>query len=141
MCWTTSRSSPARSTSWTAPTWISKDCTPSIAPGAFFVTRTKAGVILNRRYSHPVSEGTGLRSDQTVVLGTDGSAKRYPDTLRRVRFIDPIKGTPLIFLTNNFDLPALTITQLYKSRWQVELFFKWIKQHLRIKAFYGHSEN
>jgi IS4 transposase len=109
--------------------------------GAFFVTRTKAGVILNRRYSHPVPANTGLRSDQTVVLGTDGSAKRYPDTLRRVRFIDPIKGTPLIFLTNNFDLSALTITQLYKSRWQVELFFKWIKQHLRIKAFYGHSEN
>jgi hypothetical protein len=109
--------------------------------GAFFVTRTKAGVILNRRYSHPVPTDTGLRSDQTVVLGTDGSAKRYPDTLRRVRFLDPIKGTPLIFLTNNFDLSALTITQLYKSRWQVELFFKWIKQHLRIKAFYGHSEN
>src|SRR5260370_42273900 len=109
--------------------------------GAFFVPRTNRGVILNRRYSRPVPAGTGLRSAQTVVLGTDGSAKRYPHTLRRVRFIDPIKGTPLIFLTNNFDLPAFTITQLYKSRWQVELFFKWIKQHLRIKAFYGHSEN
>ena len=88
-----------------------------------------------------VSEGNGLRSDQTVVLGTTGSAKHYPDTLRRVRFIDPLKGTPLVFLTNNFELPASTVTQLYKSRWQVELFFKWIKQHLRIKAFYGHSEN
>jgi hypothetical protein len=109
--------------------------------GAFFVTRTKAGVILKRRYSHAVPAATGLRSDQTVVLGTVGSAKRYPDTLRRIRFIDPIKDASLIFLTNNFDLPALTITQLYKSRWQVELFFKWIKQHLRIKAFYGHSEN
>lgn len=109
--------------------------------GAFFVTRTKAGVILKRRYSHAVPAATGLRSDQTVVVGTVGSAKRYPDTLRRIRFIDPIKGTPLIFLTNNFDLPALTITQLYKSRWQVELFFKWIKQHLRIKAFFGTSEN
>ena len=109
--------------------------------GAFFVTRTKAGVILKRRYSHAVPEGTGLRSDQTVVLGTTDSAKHYPDTLRRVRFIDPLKGTPLIFLTNNFELPAFTVTQLFKSRWQVELFFKWIKQHLRIKAFYGHSEN
>ena len=109
--------------------------------GGFFVTRTKAGVLLKRRYSHALPGNLGLRSDQTVVLGAAGSAKHYPDTLRRIRFIDPLKGTPLIFLTNNFDLPALTITQLYKSRWQVELFFKWIKQHLRIKAFYGHSEN
>ena len=109
--------------------------------GAFFVTRTKTGVILKRRYSRPALAGTGVSSDQTVVLGTAGSAKHYPDTLRRVRFIDPLKGTALIFLTNNFELPAFTITQLYKSRWQVELFFKWIKQHLRIKAFYGHSEN
>jgi hypothetical protein len=109
--------------------------------GAFFVTRTKAGVILKRRYSSPVPTGTGVRSDQTVVLGTTLSAKHYPDTLRRVSFLDPVKGTALIFLTNNFELAAFTITQLYKSRWQVELFFKWIKQHLRIKAFYGHSEN
>ena len=109
--------------------------------GAFFVTRTKTGVILKRRYSRPVPAGTGVCSDQTVVLGTARSAKHYPDTLRRVRFIDPLKGTTFIFLTNNFELPAFTITQLYKSRWQVELFFKWIKQHLRIKAFYGHSEN
>ena len=109
--------------------------------GAFFVTRTKTGVILKRRYSRPVPAGTGVCSDQTVVLGTARSAKHYPDTLRRVRFIDPLKGTTLIFLTNNFELSAFTITQLYKSRWQVELFFKWIKQHLRIKAFYGHSEN
>ena len=109
--------------------------------GAFFVTRTKTGVILKRRYSRPVPAGTGVCSDQTVVLGTARSAKHYPDTLRRVRFINPLKGTTLIFLTNNFELSAFTITQLYKSRWQVELFFKWIKQHLRIKAFYGHSEN
>ena len=109
--------------------------------GAFFVTRTKTGVILKRRYSRPVPAGTGVCSDQTVVLGTARSAKHYPDTLRRVRFIDPLKGTTFIFLTNNFELSAFTITQLYKSRWQVELFFKWIKQHLRIKAFYGHSEN
>lgn len=109
--------------------------------GAFFVTRTKSGVILKRRNSRPVPGDTGVCSDQTVVLGTVRSAKNYPDTLRRVRFLDPLKGTALIFLTNNFELPALTITQLYKSRWQVELFFKWIKQHLRIKAFYGQSEN
>ena len=109
--------------------------------GAFFVTRTKTSVILNRRYSHPVPPDTGITSDQTVVLGTDGSANKYPDTLRRVRFVDPEKGHRLIFLTNNFDMPALTIARLYKSRWQVELFFKWIKQHLRIKKFYGHSEN
>jgi len=109
--------------------------------GAFFVTRTKTGVILKRRYSRAVPPGTGVSSDQTVVLGTAGSAKNYPDTLRRVRFVDPEKGRKLIFLTNNFELTALTIAQLYKSRWKIELFFKWIKQHLRIKAFYGHSEN
>jgi hypothetical protein len=109
--------------------------------GAFFVTRTKTGVVLNRRYSHAVPPDTGVTSDQTVVLGTAGSARNYPDTLRRVRFVDPEKGRRLIFLTNNFELPALTIAQLYKSRWRIELFFKWIKQHLRIKAFYGSSEN
>jgi hypothetical protein len=109
--------------------------------GAFFVTRTKTTVVLLRRYSHKVPPDTGITSDQTVVLGTSGSANNYPDTLRRVRFVDPEKGHHLIFLTNNFDLPALTIAHLYKSRWQVELFFKWIKQHLRIKRFYGHSEN
>jgi len=109
--------------------------------GAFFVTRTKTGVVLNRRYSHTVPPDTGVTSDQTVVLGTSGSARNYPDTLRRVRFVDPEQGRRLIFLTNNFELPALTIAQLYKSRWRIELFFKWIKQHLRIKAFYGSSEN
>ena len=109
--------------------------------GAFFVTRTKTGVVLNRRYSHAVPPDIGVTSDQTVVLGTSGSARNYPDTLRRVRFVDPEQGRRLIFLTNNFELPALTIAQLYKSRWRIELFFKWIKQHLRIKAFYGSSEN
>ena len=109
--------------------------------GAFFVTRTKTGVVLNRRYSHAVPPDTGVTSDQTVVPGTAGSARNYPDTLRRIRFVDPEKGHRLIFLTNNFDLPALTVAQLYKSRWRIELFFKWIKQHLRIKAFYGTSEN
>jgi transposase len=109
--------------------------------GAFFVTRTKTGVVLSRRYSHAVPPDTGVTSDQTVVLGTAGSARNYPDTLRRVRFVDPEQGRRLIFLTNHFELPALTIAQLYKSRWRIELFFKWIKQHLRIKAFYGSSEN
>ena len=109
--------------------------------GAFFVTRTKTGVVLSRRYSHSVPPDTGVTSDQTVVLGTAGSARNYPDTLRRVRFVDPETGRRLIFLTNHFELPALTIAQLYKSRWRIELFFKWIKQHLRIKAFYGSSEN
>ena len=109
--------------------------------GAFFVTRTKAGVVLARRYSHAVPPDTGVTSDQTVVPGTAGSRKNYPGALRRVRFVDPEKGQRLIFLTNNFELPALIIAQLYKCRWRVELFFKWIKQHLRINAFYGHSEN
>ena len=109
--------------------------------GAFFVTRTKAGVLLRRRYSRAVDKTTGLRSDHTVVLTSAASMKNYPDPLRRVRFYDLEQRRWLIFLTNNFDLPALTIARLYKSRWKVELFFKWIKQHLRIKAFYGNSEN
>jgi hypothetical protein len=108
---------------------------------AFFVTRTKENVILQRRYSHPVDRSTGLRSDQTVILTTAGSSRAYPAPLRRVTYVDPETTKHLGFLTNNFDLPALTITQIYKCRWQVELFFKWIKQHLRIKAFYGTSEN
>jgi hypothetical protein len=109
--------------------------------GAFFVTRTKAGVLLRRRYSRTVDKTTGLRSDHTVTLTSAASVKNYPDPLRRVRYYDIEQRRWLIFLTNNFDLPALTIAQLYKSRWKVELFFKWIKQHLRIKAFYGNSEN
>ena len=109
--------------------------------GAFFVTRTKKGILLRRRYSRPVDTGTGLRSDHTIVLAAAASRKKYPDPLRRVRFFDEKQQRHLTFLTNNFDLPAITICQLYKSRWQVELFFKWIKQHLRIKAFYGYTEN
>ena len=109
--------------------------------GAFFVTRTKAGVRMQRRYSRAVDQTTGLRSDHTVRLTTAASLKNYPDPLRRVRFYDLEQRRWLVFLTNNFDLPALTIAHLYKSRWKVELFFKWIKQHLRIKAFYGNSEN
>lgn len=108
---------------------------------AFFVIRTKGNVQLRRRRSHPVVPDTGVRSDQTVVPGSQGSYKKYPATLRRVRFYDADSGRFFTYLTNNFDLPALTIAELYRARWQVELFFKWIKQHLRIKAFFGTSEN
>jgi len=108
---------------------------------AFFVVRSKENVLLERRYSRPVDKATGLRSDHTVILTAIGSAKGYPDPLRRVTYFDAETNQRLKFLTNNFLLPALTVTQIYKCRWQVELFFKWIKQHLRIKAFYGTSEN
>jgi transposase len=108
---------------------------------AFFVVRTKENVLLQRRYSRPVDKSVGLRSDQTVVLTAVESVKAYPDALRRVSYFDAETNQRLVFLTNNFILPALTITQIYKCRWQVELFFKWIKQHLRIKAFFGTSEN
>jgi hypothetical protein len=108
---------------------------------AFFVVRTKKNILLQRRYSHPVDKSTGVRSDQTVILTAIDSAQAYPDTLRRVSYYDADTDKRLRFLTNNFVLPALTIAQIYKSRWQVELFFKWIKQHLRIKAFFGTSEN
>jgi hypothetical protein len=109
--------------------------------GAFFVTRTKKGIQFQRRCSHDIDVSTGLRSDHTVVLAASASRKHYPDPLRRIRFHDSEQNRFLRFLTNNFDLPAITVCLLYKSRWQVELFFKWIKQHLRIKAFYGYSEN
>jgi hypothetical protein len=108
---------------------------------AFFVVRTKSNVILQRRYSHPVDRTTGVRSDHTVILTAIGSAQVYPDALRRISYLDVETRKRFKFLTNNFTLPAVTIAQIYKSRWQVELFFKWIKQHLRIKAFYGTSEN
>jgi hypothetical protein len=109
--------------------------------GAFFVTRTKRGVLLRRRYSHPVDASTGVRSDHTVVLVSAASRQHYPDPLRRIHYRDAEQDRSLRFLTNNFDLSALTVCLLYKSRWQVELFFRWVKQHLRIKAFYGYSEN
>ena len=108
---------------------------------AFFVVRTKSNVLLQRQYSHPVDKTTGVRSDHIVILTAIGSAKAYPEQLRRVSFLDVKTRKRFKFLTNNFTLPALTIALIYKSRWQVELFFKWIKQHLRIKAFYGTSEN
>jgi hypothetical protein len=108
---------------------------------AFFVVRTKSNVLLQRRYSHPANRATGVCSDQTVVLASLESASVYPDALRKVAYVDAEAGKRLVFLTNNFALPAATIAAIYKQRWQVELFFKWIKQHLRIKAFYGTSEN
>jgi transposase len=108
---------------------------------AFFVVRTKSNVLLQRRYSQAVDKTTDVRSDHTVILTAIDSAKAYPDALRRVRYLDVETRKRFKFLTNNFTLPALTIAQIYKCRWQVELFFKWIKQHLRIKAFFGTSEN
>ncbi len=108
---------------------------------SFFVTRTKENVLLQRRYSHPVDKTTGVRSDQTVILTSIDSAKVYPDALWRITYVDAVTDNRLKSLTNNFVLPALTIALIYKCRWQVELFFKWIKQHLRIKKFFGTSEN
>jgi len=112
-----------------------------VVAGAFFVTRYKKGIQLNRLESRPVDKSTGLRSDHIVWLRLESSAKNYPDRLRRVSYRNPEDGKVLVFLTNNFDLPALVIAQLYKSRWQVELFFKWIKQNLRIKHFFGNNAN
>jgi len=109
--------------------------------GAFFVTRGKSNLKAARRYSHPVDRRTGLICDQTVTLTGFYSHKGFEAPLRRIRFKDPETGKTLVFLTNNFLLDAMTITELYRCRWQVELFFKWIKQHLRIKAFFGTSEN
>jgi len=109
--------------------------------GSFFVTRAKSNLNAQRRYSHPVDRSTGLICDQTVTLTVFYSRQGFEAPLRRVRFKDPETGKKLIFLTNNFALPALTITHLYRQRWQIELFFKWIKQHLRIKSFFGTSEN
>jgi len=109
--------------------------------GAFFVTRAKSPMDARRVYSAPTQRDTGVICDQRVMLNGYYSARKYPEHLRRIRFKDPDSGKTLVFLTNNTTLPALTIAALYKSRWQVELFFKWIKQHLRIKKFLGTSEN
>lgn len=108
---------------------------------AFFVTRTKSNFKCRRLYSHRADRTTGLVYDQTILLTGFYSAKAYPDKLRRIKYYDAEANKTLIFLTNNFTLPPLTIAQLYKCRWQVDLFFKWIKQNLRIKSFYGTSEN
>ena len=109
--------------------------------GAFFVTRAKSNINARRVYSAPVDKATGLNCDQRIKLCGAKSLRDYPEHLRRVRFKDPVSGKTLVFLTNNTVLPAIVIAQLYQSRWQVELFFKWIKQHLRIKKFLGTSEN
>jgi transposase len=109
--------------------------------GAFFVTRAKSNLKAHRRYSASTDRTTGIICDQTIALDGHYAKQHYPERLRRIRFRDAETGKMLVFLTNNFDLPALTIAALYKNRWQVELFFKWIKQHLRIKQFYGTSEN
>ncbi|MFH1940706.1 MAG: IS4 family transposase [bacterium] len=109
--------------------------------GAFFVVRAKSNLQFRRLYSRPVDKSTGLKCDQTIVLTGLNSPKDYPEKLRRIRYFDEETDTNYVFLTNNFTLPAFTVTQLYKCRWQIELFFKWIKQHLRIKSFYGNSKN
>ncbi len=109
--------------------------------GAFFVTRTKSNMNAHRVYSAPTDRTTGIICDQSIALDGHYTSKNYPEHLRRIRFRDAESGKTLVFLTNHFALPALTIAALYKNRWQVELFFKWIKQHLRIKQFYGTSEN
>jgi Transposase DDE domain/Domain of unknown function (DUF4372) len=108
---------------------------------AFFVIRGKSNLLCRRVYSRAVDKSTGLRCDQTIALTAPKARKDYPQHLRRIKFYDAEHDRHLVFLTNNFDLPALTIAQLYRCRWQVELFFKWIKQHLRIKWFYGTTEN
>src|SRR5215211_3827388 len=109
--------------------------------GAFFVTRAKSNLDAHRVYSAPTNRAAGIIADQTIALDGYATSKDYPVHLRRVRFKDPESGKTLVFLTNQFALPAVSICALYKSRWQVELFFKWIKQHLRIKQFYGTSDN
>ena len=112
-----------------------------VLAAAFFVTRCKTNLRFNRLQSRPVDSATGVRSDQMIWLRNPSSIQHYPDKLRRIHYVDAQTGKSLVFLTNNFALPALTIALLYKNRWQVELFFKWIKQHLRIKHFYGTTDN
>jgi IS4 transposase len=109
--------------------------------GAFFVTRARKNFRFARLISHPVDKSSGVQCDQTIALRWFYSSKGYPDPLRRIRYWDAQREKRLVFLTNNFVLPAPVIAELYRRRWHVELFFKWIKQHLRIKAFYGTSEN
>lgn len=108
---------------------------------AFFITRAKKNLNFKRLYSQTIDKSTGLKCDQTIVMKGYYTKHKYPDKLRRIRFYDSENNKSLVFLTNNFDLPAATITELYRCRWQIELFFKWIKQHLRIKSFFGASEN
>jgi len=109
--------------------------------GAFFVTRDKCNLKYQRRYSHKVDKSTGLRCDQTIFLTGINTPEYYPQALRRIKYHDSKTGKTFNFLTNNFAIPAITVADLYRNRWHVELFFKWIKQHLRIKSFFGTSEN
>ena len=109
--------------------------------GAFFIIRAKSNTRYERRYSHPVDKTTGVHCDQTVVLTGAKGKKRYPQPVRRIKYYDANTQKTFNFLTNHFAVPALTVAELYRYRWQVELFFKWIKQHLRIKSFFGTSEN
>src|SRR5215467_1892420 len=142
MFWTCCCPSLALSTSWIEATSISSERLYQLHEAkSFFVTRAKSNLKAQRRYSHPVDRTTGLICDQTIVLTGFYSKQDFDTPLRRVRFKDPTSGKRLVFLTNNFSLKALTTTELYRCRWQVELFFKWIKQHLRIKVFFGTSEN
>ncbi len=138
---TSYRWSPVPFTSWTKPMSPLSDCTESTSLRRFFVTRSKKNMNFRRLYSRPVVKETGLRCDQTIALNGYYVKQYYPDKLRRIHFLDPVSNNRYVFLTNNFILPAHTICDLYRSRWQIELFFKWIKQHLRIKAFFGTSEN
>src|SRR5207244_13078252 len=108
---------------------------------AYFVTRAKKNFTFQRRYSREIDKASGVQCDQTVILETFYSYQAYPEPLRRIRYYDQSLDKRLVFLTNDFDLPATTIAALYKFRWRIELFFKWIKQHLRIKSFYGTSQN
>ena len=108
---------------------------------SFFVLRAKSNLKFRRIYSHPIDKSTGLKCDQTIVVTGISTSKQYPEKLRRIKYYDAATDKMLVFLTNNFTLPPIVITELYRSRWQVELFFKWIKQNLRIKAFYGTTEN
>lgn len=109
--------------------------------GSFFVIRAKKNLKARRMYSRKVDKSTGLKCDQTIKLTGIKSARLYPGKLRRIKFFDQDKPKTYVFLTDNFEIDALTICLLYKNRWQIELFFKWIKQHLKIKKFWGHSEN
>jgi len=108
---------------------------------AFFIVRAKKNLRFRRRYSAPANRDSGILCDQTILLDGYYSTQHYPEPLRRIRFFDTEQQRRFVFLTNNFQLPALTVAELYRSRWRIELFFKWIKQHLRIKAFYGTDEN
>ena len=131
---------PEPSTSWIVATSTLPALYVLHQAGAFFVTRAKSNIDAHRVYSAPADRSTGIICDQTISLDGFYTRQDYPELLRRIRFKDPESGKTLVFITNNFSLPAATICALYKSRWQVELFFKWIKQHLRIKQFYGTPE-